>query len=401
MAYILGFLGGNKESGMAKRDYYEILGIGKSATEDEIKKAYRKLAIQFHPDKNPGDKSAEESFKEATEAYEVLKDGQKRQVYDRYGHDGLRGGGGGFEGFSGGFDIGDALRAFMRDFGGFGFDDLFGTGGGRSGGRGGPERGHDLQVRLDLTLEEIATGVEKTIKVKRQVVCEHCKGSGAEKGSGKKTCPTCNGSGQVRQVARSIFGQFVNIHPCGACRGEGYIIERKCQHCGGSGLEKGTSTISVKVPAGVAGGNYMAIRGSGDHGPRGGPAGDIIVVMQEIEHEHFTRRHDDIICEVPISFSQAALGAEIEVPTLDGKTGLKIPHGTQSGKVFTLKNKGIPHLNEYGRGDELVRVVVWTPTNLSDEEKDLFKKLSQTRGDKPPKTDKSFFEKLRETLGGR
>ncbi len=224
---------------MAKRDYYEILGLGRDAAEEDIKKAYRRLAVKYHPDKNPGDKSAEESFKEATEAYEVLKDSQKRQVYDRYGHDGLRGGaGGGFEGF-GGFDLADALRAFMRDFGGFGFEDLFGMGGGGRGQRGGPQRGNDLQVKLDLTLEEIAVGVEKTIKIKRQVTCENCGGSGAEKGSSKRTCSTCGGAGQVKQVSRSIFGQFVNIQACSTCGGEGKIIEKKCQECERQGADQG------------------------------------------------------------------------------------------------------------------------------------------------------------------
>jgi molecular chaperone DnaJ len=385
---------------MTKRDYYEILGLGRDATEDDLKKAYRKLAIKYHPDKNPDDKDAEESFKEVTEAYEVLKDSQKRELYNRYGHEGVRAGGaGGFDGFAG-FDLADALRAFMRDFGGFGFDDLFGgMGGGGREGRGGPQRGNDLQIRLDLTLEEIAQGVQKTIKIKRQMPCDRCGGSGAEKGSSKKTCPTCKGSGQVRNISRSIFGQFVNIQPCRTCGGEGQLIEKKCAECAGKGVIKGNSAVDAKIPAGVSAGNYLSLRGSGDFGPRGGPAGDVIVVINEIEHEHFTRRQDDIICEVPLSFSQAALGAEIEVPTLLGMASLKVPPGTQSGKVFMLRGKGIPHLNSYGHGDELIRVIVWTPEKLSDEEKELFVKLADTRSDRPPKTDKSFFEKLRQTLG--
>jgi molecular chaperone DnaJ len=382
---------------MARRDYYDILGIGRDATEDDIKRAYRKLAIKYHPDKNPGDATAEESFKEATEAYEILKDSQKRQMYDRFGHDGLKGGTG-FNGFAG-FDLADALRAFMRDFGGFGFEDFFGTGSSQGGRRGGPQRGHDLQLTLELTLEEIATGVEKTLKVKHQVLCEQCGGSGAEKGSAKKKCPTCHGAGQVKSVSRSLFGQFVSVHECSACGGEGQIIERKCHECSGTGTVKGSSGVNVKIPAGVSGGNYLTVRGQGDLGPRGGTAGDLIVVINEMEHDHFTRRHDDIIIEVPLSFSQAALGSEIEVRTLDGTTSLKIPAGTQSGKIFLLRNRGIPHLNGYGRGDELVRVVVWTPTNISSEEKELFHKLAKTRGEKPPNADKSFFEKLRQTLG--
>lgn len=384
---------------MAKRDYYEILGIERSAGEDEIKKAYRKMAVRFHPDKNPGDKNAEEAFKEATEAYEVLKDTQKRQIYDRYGHDGLRGAGaGGFDGF-GGFDIADALRAFMRDFGGFGFEDLFGGGTSSRGQRGGPRRGQDLQIKLDMTLEEVAVGLEKTVKIKRLVTCENCQGSGAEKGSASKTCPTCAGHGQVRAASRTIFGQFVNIQPCPTCNGEGRIIERKCSECGGNGLVPGSTTINVKIPAGVTSGNYITVRGSGNFGPRGGPAGDVIVVVNELEHDIFTRHGDDIICEIPLSFSQAALGAEIKVPTLDGETNLKIPPGTQSGKVFMIRNKGIPHLGGFGRGNELVRVIVWTPAKLTREEKELFAQLSKTQGEKPPKADKSFFEKLRQTLG--
>jgi len=383
---------------MAKRDYYEILGVGRGAGEDEIKKAYRRLAIKYHPDKNPGDKSAEELFKEATEAYEVLKDSQKRQIYDNYGHEGLRGAGsGGFEGF-GGFDIGDALRAFMRDFGGFGFDDVFGFAGGRGRERG-PRRGKDLQVSLDLTLEEIAAGVEKQLKVKRLVACQRCSGSGAEPGSSRRNCPTCGGQGQVRRVSKSLFGQFVNIQNCPHCSGEGQIIEKACVECAGQGLVNGQTTIKVDIPAGVSSGNYIAVRGSGNHGPRGGPPGDVLVVIREMEHKQFARRGDDIICEIPLSFSQAALGAEIDIPALEGKSRLTIPPGTQSGKIFALRNRGIRHLNGVGKGDQLVRVVVWTPSKLSPEEKELFLKLAEHRGEKPPPADRSFFEKLRETLG--
>ncbi len=382
---------------MARRDYYDILGVGRQASEDEIKKAYRKLAVKYHPDKNPGDKAAEEAFKEATEAYEVLKDSQKRQIYDAYGHAGLRGGTGGFEGFAG-FDIGDALRAFMRDFGGFGFDDIFDIGGSQRR-QSGPARGRDLQVELELTLEEIAVGIEKQLKIKRMVACDRCSGSGAEPGSSTKTCPTCGGQGQVRRVSRSLFGQFVNIQACPHCSGEGRIIERACATCAGQGLVKGQTTVKVKIPAGVSSGNYIAVRGSGNYGPRGGEPGDALVVIREKEHKQFTRRGDDIICEVPLSFSQAALGAEISVPTLDGDSTLKVPAGTQSGKVFMLRNKGIRHLNDMGRGDQLVRVVVWTPSSLSTEEKELFKKLAESLGEKPPPADRSFFEKLRETLG--
>lgn len=381
---------------MAKQDYYEILGVGRDATEQEIKSAYRRLALKYHPDRNPGDKECEEKFKEATEAYEVLKDPQKRARYDQFGHVGVTAGGG-FEGFDfGSFDLSDALRAFMRDFGSFSiFDDLFGE---RTFRKRGPQKGQDLKIRLKLTLEQIASGVEKKIKLKKLVRCEVCKGTGAAGGSSKVTCPRCHGTGEIRTIRRSFFGQLVNVTTCDYCQGEGEVIERPCRLCGGQGRVKGESTISVKVPPGVMTGNYIPLRRVGNVGPRGGPAGDIIVFIEEIEHNIFTRRDDDIICEVPISFSQAALGDEIEIPTLDGTVNLKIPSGTQSGKTFRLKDKGIPHLQGYGKGDELVRIIVWTPTKLSDEEKMFFRKLKEMSGTKPPKGNKSFFERLRDTL---
>jgi molecular chaperone DnaJ len=383
---------------MAKRDYYDILGLGRDASEEDIKKAYRKLALQYHPDRNPGNKDAEEKFKEATEAYEVLKDPDKRARYDRFGHVGVTGAGG-FEGFDfGAFDLSDALRAFMRDFGGFGsvFDDFFGT---TTRTRRGRRRGQDLQIRLKLTLEEIATGVEKKIKLKRLQKCDACNGTGAEKGSSKRECPQCQGAGQIRRVSRSLFGQFASVTTCPTCEGEGTVIDRLCPVCSGQGRVKGVSTINVKVPPGVTTGNYIPLRGGGNIGPRGGSAGDAIVLIEEEEHPTFRRREDDIICEIPLSFTQAALGDEIVVPTLDGNSNLKIPPGTQSGKIFKFRNKGIPHLHGYGKGDELVRVVVWVPTRLSTEEKKLLKELADKENFKPPKGGKSFFDKLRETLG--
>lgn len=382
---------------MAKRDYYEILGVSRDASEEEIKKAYRQLALKYHPDRNPGDKTAEEKFKEAAEAYEVLKDPSKRQTYDRYGHQGLSGAG--FEGFGGfGFDISDALRAFMRDFGGFGFESIFGetTGGARGSGR--TRRGRDLQINLKLSLEEIATGVEKTIKVQRLVECERCSGSGAERGTGEKQCPRCRGRGEVQTVSRSIFGQIINVSTCSTCGGTGRVIEKPCIDCAGNGRVKGQTQIKVRIPAGVSAGNYIPVKGAGDVGPKGGQPGDLIVMIEEIDHPIFTRHGDDIICEQAISFSQAALGDEIEIETLGGKTTLRIPAGTQSGKVFRLNGKGLPHLNGYGRGDQLVRVHVITPTKLSAEEKELFKKLAALQKS-PSVSDKTFFEKLRQTLG--
>jgi molecular chaperone DnaJ len=383
---------------MAKRDYYEVLGLGRDVTEEDIKRVYRRLALQYHPDRNPGNKDAEEKFKEATEAYEVLKDPEKRSRYDRYGHAGVaaEAGFGGFD-FST-FNLSDALRAFMRDFGSFGiFDDFFGQTT-RTRRRGGP-RGRDLQVRLKLSLEEIATGVEKKIKVKRMVRCDECRGTGAAKGSSKVTCPRCEGSGQIRKVSRSFFGQFVNLTTCDYCKGEGEVIQKPCPACAGQGRIRGTGTIAVKVPAGVVTGNYIPIRGSGDVGPRGGSSGDLIVLIEELEHDLFRRREDDIIYELPLSFSQAALGDQVEVPTLDGEVNLKVPAGTQSGKIFRFKGKGIPHLHGYGKGDELIRIAVWTPTKLSREEKELLERLAQLPGTKPPRAGKSFFDKLKDTLG--
>ena len=384
---------------MAKRDYYEILELARDASEDDVKKAYRRQAVKYHPDKNPGDKAAEEKFKEATEAYEVLKDPQKRRAYDQYGHAAFQqGAGGGFGGF-GTFDLSDALRAFMRDFGGFGgaFDDLFG-GGGRSQ-RGGPVRGQDLRIRLPLTLEELAAGTSKKLRIQRLVDCDRCGGSGAEPGSAPERCPTCHGAGEVRQVSRSFFGQFINVSTCPRCRGAGQIITNPCTSCRGEGRVQGTTTINVKIPAGATNGNYVPVAGAGHSGSHGGPPGDAAVLIEEIPHDIFTRDGDDIICEVPISVCQAALGDEIQVPTLDGDHSIKIPPGTQSGKIIRLKNKGIPHLRGFGKGDELVRLIVWVPTKLTAEEKQLFKKLAAMHGTKPPAADRSFFEKLRETLG--
>jgi molecular chaperone DnaJ len=384
-----------------KRDYYEILGVGRDADAEAIKRAYRKLAVKFHPDKNPGDKAAEDKFKEATEAYEVLKDPKKRQVYDQFGHTGLSGAGAAGTGGFGGFDINDALRAFMRDFGGGAFEDLFGgLGGGSRRGRSGPVAGADLRVRLKLTLEEIAAGVEKKIRIKRRVTCETCNGSGAKPGAGTTTCPQCRGAGEVRQVSRSVFGQFVNISTCPQCRGAGEIIETPCVTCHGDGRVDGTSTITVKVPPGVSEGNYITVRGAGHAGPRGGPSGDAQVLIEETPHEYLERHGDDLLYRLPLSFSQAALGDAVVVPTINGSVKLKIPSGTQSGKMFRLRGKGLPHLRGFGTGDQLVQAIVWTPTELSREEKELLERFSTLNGGQPPKADKSFFDKLRSTFGG-
>ncbi|MDZ4722406.1 MAG: molecular chaperone DnaJ [candidate division Zixibacteria bacterium] len=382
---------------MSKRDFYEVLGIERGASESEIKSAYRKMAMKFHPDRNPGNHEAEEQFKEATSAYEVLKDSAKRQTYDQFGHAGL-GQGAGAGGFDG-FDVSDALRAFMRDFGGSGgsvFEDFFG---GTAGGRGRVNRGEDLQLRLKLTLEEIATGTEQTLKVNRHVRCDVCAGSGVAAGSSKRTCQTCKGHGQVRTLTRTFLGTVQQMSTCSTCRGSGEVIADPCKSCRGDGRVSGSSKVNVKVPPGVASGNYMTVEGMGNAAPLGGVAGDLVVVFEEKDHPKFTRAGDNIVYELAIPFTVAALGGEVTVPTLDGTADLKIPAGTQSGKVIKIRGKGIPRLHHSGRGDELVQLMVWVPTQLNSEDKKMLEALSRSERLKPPDTDKSFFGKLRETLG--
>ncbi len=364
---------------MAKKDYYEILGISKGASDDEIKKAYRKEAVKYHPDKNPGDKSAEEKFKNATEAYEILKDAQKRAQYDRYGHAAFDGGAaGGYGGFGGaaGFDISDALRAFMNDFGGDSvFGDLFGSGRGRRGrGPAGAARGQDLQLRVALSLEEIATGVKKTFKLKRKDKCNSCGGSGSKSGK-RNVCSNCNGSGRVRHIANSFFGQVIQESVCPTCHGEGYVVADPCTSCGGSGLESVETTVDVDIPAGVAEGNYLNVPGKGNAGQGGGSAGDLIVLIQEKSHEFFKRHGVDLVCEINISFSEAALGTSKTIPTLEGKVNLKVPAGTQSEKIFRLRGKGLPVVHGRERGDILVQIHLQTPQKLNREAKNLFQQL--------------------------
>lgn len=383
-----------------KRDYYEVLGIERSADDEVIKKAYRKVALQYHPDRNPDDPAAEDKFKEATEAYEVLRDPQKRSVYDQFGHAGLKGGtaGGGF----GGFDVSDALRMFMNEFGGFGggaFDDLFG-GFGQTRRRGKRVyRGDDIKVPLRVTLEEVAEGTEREIELKVLDRCYDCNGTGVEGGGDRKSCPQCNGTGEVRQVTRSFLGQMISVRPCDYCKGTGTIVTNPCDTCGGEGRVRVDKKLNVKVPGGVASGNYMTIEGKGHVGPQGGPPGSVVVFFEEEEHDMFERHGDNIVTEHPISFSQAALGDTVVVPTLDGETKLDIPAGTQSGKIFRMKGKGIKHLRRAGRGDELVRIVVWTPTKLDAKSREIFHKLAKHEGMSPPDPSKSFFKRLRESLG--
>lgn len=389
---------------MTKRDYYEILGLSRSAGADEIKKAYRKLALKYHPDRNPGNKEAEDHFKEAAEAYEVLGDPEKRRRYDQYGHEGVRGTN--FREFT---DINDIFSTFGDIFGGgFGggiFDEVFGgqRGRRRSGQRREGSPGSDLRVNLRLTLEEIASGVEKKIRVKRQKQCETCKGSGAKPGTGKTTCPECSGTGEIRQVSRSVFGQFVNITACVYCGGEGRIIKSPCQTCGGEGRVTGDSTIKVSVPAGVSEGNYIPLRGQGNAGRRGGESGDLLVMITEEPHPHFHRNGDDIIYDLWVSFPVATLGGEVEIPTLSGRAKLTIEAGTPAGRALRMRDRGIPHLNSHGRGDQLVRVNVWIPKRLSSEEQELLNRLRNSENFTPNEEERrnssrTFFDRVKDAF---
>ncbi|MEZ4648678.1 MAG: molecular chaperone DnaJ [Candidatus Eisenbacteria bacterium] len=383
---------------MAKRDYYEVLGVEKGAGADEVKSAYRKLALKYHPDRNPGDTSAEEKFKEATEAYEVLSDPKKRQTYDQFGHAGVdpSAGMGGFGGAEG-FDLSDALRAFMRDFGGGGFD-IFGDMAGR--GRTVERRGGDRQIRLELGLSEIAKGVKKKLRVSKMVRCGNCAGKGSNSGSGNETCPTCQGAGQIRQIQRSFFGQMVNVTTCRTCNGEGEIVKDPCSVCGGEGRVKGSETAEVKIPAGVMEGNYLRLSGLGDAGIRNAEAGDLLVVITEKEDDRFRRHGDDLLLELPLHPHQMALGGKVEVETLDAVAALEVPQGSQNGKVLRMRGLGLPGLHGKGTGDLLVRLHVIIPTKLSGEEKTLYEKLAQATGEKPPKLSKGFFEKVKDAFTG-
>jgi molecular chaperone DnaJ len=359
---------------MPKRDYYEVLGVEKTASAEDIKKSYRKLAMQYHPDRNPDNKEAEEKFKEATEAYEALSDADKRTRYDRFGHQGMRSND--FGHYENAQDIFSHFSDIFSGFGGGGiFDSFFG---GSSRPQTGPQRGSDIQLHLPLTLEEIARGVEKTIRVKHYRKCQTCAGSGAKPGSSSATCNTCGGQGQVRQVRSMGFGQFVNVSVCPTCNGEGKIIKDKCTDCSGEGRLQEESTLKVKIPAGVTDGNYLTMQGQGHVGRRGGAAGDAIIVIEEVEHEYFIRDGDDVVLDLDITFPQASLGAEVEVPTLTGTALLKIQAGTRSGAVLRMRDKGIHHLNRSGSGDELVRVNIVTPPKLTKEERELIEKLSKS-----------------------
>jgi molecular chaperone DnaJ len=362
-----------------KRDYYEILGVGRDAVEGEIKRSYRKLAIKYHPDKNPDDPTAAEKFREATEAYEVLKDPQKRSQYDQFGHMDQNAGFGGAGGFGGGFnvDLNDALESFLRNFGmgglggrGGGFGDVFGGGGGS------PARGRSLQLELEVSLLEAAKGAQKTVKLNKQVPCSECQGSGAAPGSQPVTCSQCRGQGRVRQVRQSLLGQMMTEAVCPQCQGAGTVVEDPCRSCRGTGTVRGEETLNIKVPAGVSTGNYMELKGKGDAGSSGAPAGDLRVIFEVQEDELFQRHGDDLLIDVPLSPVDLMLGTKVQVPTLDGKVSLKVPAGTQSHKIFRMRNKGVPHVNRPGSGDQLVRVLAWTPEKL---DKGLKKKLEEVQ----------------------
>ena len=393
-----------------KREYYEVLGVSRTATKDEIKKAYRKLALQFHPDKNPDNKDAEEHFKEVNEAYEVLSNDDKRRRYDQFGHAGVgssaASGGGGQ--YGGGADLNDIFSAFNDKFSGgktrgggapFGFEEVFGGGGGRRGRASSGIPGTDLKIRLKLTLEEIAKGVEKTLKIKKQVICEECKGSGSKSGA-TENCQTCHGTGEVRQASKTMFGQFVNIAACPTCGGEGRIIKDRCTSCYGEGIKLGEVTVKVNVPSGVEDGNYLTLRGQGNAGPRGGAAGDLLVVIEEIAHELFSRHGDDVVYSLAVSFPDLVLGTKVEVPTLDGAVKLTIPPSTQPETMLRIAGHGIGHLRGSSRGDQYVKVNVFVPKDLSHQDKELLKELKKSSGISPTahndKNSKGFFEKARD-----
>jgi molecular chaperone DnaJ len=381
------------------RDYYEVLGVSRDADQDAIKKAYRRLALEHHPDRNGGDKDSEERFKEATEAYEVLREAEKRAAYDRYGHAGVKTGAGGGQGGFAGFGFEDALNIFMRDFGGFGgFEDLFGGSGRR---RSRVQRGQDIRLRLKISLAEVATGVEKKIKVQALDTCGKCSGSGSASPEGPQPCASCGGAGEIRRVQRSVFGQFVSSGPCPTCGGSGQRITDPCAACHGDGRQRAERTIQVEIPPGVSSDNYITLRGQGSIGPRGGPRGDILVILEVEDDPRFLRDGDDIIHLLPVSFSQAALGVEVEVPTVHGMESMTIPPGVQAGEVLVLRGRGLPHLGGAGRGDQQVRIQVWTPQDLSAEQEELFRRLAEVEGAPPVEGDRSrpgFWSRVKEAF---
>lgn len=380
-----------------KRDYYQILGVSRDAGADAVKKAYRKLALKYHPDRNPDDPRAEEKFKEATEAYEVLRDSEKRALYDRYGHQGVKAGAGAAGGFRGFSTFDEALNVFMREFGGFGFEDLFG--GGR---RRGPTqtRGADLKVRVKLTLEEVLTGIKRKLKIPILDVCPDCGGTGVREGAQPAQCPDCGGTGEIRQVQRSLLGQFVRVGVCVTCGGRGEIIRDPCPACRGEGRHRQERMFEVEIPPGVDTDDYLTLRGQGNVGPNGGPRGDILVVIEVEPDERFQRRGADLLYDLPLTFSQAALGVAVEVPTVSKSTRVKVPSGVQTGHVLRLRGKGLPRLRGGGRGDLLVRIAVMTPKDLSPEQRALFEQLAELESPPRPEADGAagFWQKVRDAF---
>ncbi len=383
---------------MAKRDYYEVLGVEKGADEGTIKKAYRKIAMKYHPDRNPDDKSAEEKFKEAAEAYEVLSDADKKARYDRFGHAGVSNNGG-FGGRSGGMSVEDIFAQFGDIFGDGGspFESFFGGGSsGRTRATG--QKGSNLRIKVALTLDEIDNGVTKKIKVKKQVSCHTCNGSGAKDSSSKKTCGTCQGSGYVRQVRSTFLGHMQTTTACPTCSGTGQVITASCNTCKGDGRVYESETIEIEIPAGVEDGMQLSMRGKGNAGKNGGPAGDLLISIEVKEHEELVRDGQNIIYDLYLNFADAALGTAVEVPTLSGKVKIKIPAGTQGGKILRLRGKGLPSVQAYGKGDQLIHVNIWTPKVVNSEEKALLAKLKEMPNFKPTpgKSEKGFFEKMKD-----
>jgi len=372
-----------------KRDYYEVLGVARGVSEEELKRAFRKLARQYHPDVNKSPE-AESRFKEIGEAYDVLSDPEKRRIYDQFGHAGLNSQGyGGFQGFEGFGSFADIFEQFDSFFGGAA----------RAGSRRGPQRGADLRYDLEISFEEAAFGTEKTLDIPRQETCETCHGSGAAPNTQPQTCPQCNGTGEVRRVQQSVFGQFVNVTACSRCQGEGKIITTPCPECRGQGRVRKMRKLTVKIPAGVDNGQQIRLSGEGESGPKGGPPGNLYVVLEVRPHRIFKREGSDVFLELPISFAQAALGDEIEVPTIDGSEMLVVPGGTQTGKTFRLREKGIPHLRGMGRGDQYVTVRVSTPTQLSSRERQLFEELAKLEEHQIKPQERGFFDRVKDSLG--
>ncbi|HTE26267.1 molecular chaperone DnaJ [Flavitalea sp.] len=381
-----------------KRDYYEVLSVTKSSSADEIKKAYRKVAMQFHPDRNPGDKAAEDKFKEAAEAYEVLSDADKRAQYDRFGHAGVSGASRG----QGSGNMEDIFSQFGDIFGDDIFGNFFGGNAGGRGGRGGQRtrgtRGSNLRIKIKLNFEEISKGVTKQIKVKKHVTCNTCSGSGAKDKNSVQNCGTCGGSGQVRRVTNTFLGQMQTVTTCPTCNGEGSTITSKCTACKGEGRVYGEETVSIDIPAGVQEGMQLSVAGRGNAGERGGAPGDLIVLIEEEAHKELHRDGLNVAYELYITFPDAVFGTNLEVPTIDGRAKIKIPAGTQSGKIFRLKGKGFPAINSYEKGDQLIHVNIWTPQQVSADEKTMLDRMNVSDNFKPQpdKSEKSFFDKVRE-----